>query len=79
MEATRTMISQIDNAVRAFEAAHDRLPDKLDELLGKNNHARTVPTDAWGTPFNYTKQGETFTVTSAGSDGIFGTADDLTN
>ena len=36
-----------------------------------------VTTDAWGRPFEYRSDGQTYTLTSAGNDGATGTDDDL--
>jgi hypothetical protein len=36
-------------------------------------------TDAWGVQFTLTKSGKKIKITSAGPDGEFGGADDLTN
>ena len=82
---TRTKIGDLEQAVQIFAMAHGgKLPDSLEELtVGKDDDDGIVKegalVDAWGTPFNYTKQGRKFTITSAGPDGEFGTGDDLTN
>ena len=81
--ATYASIKAIDEAVQMFLMKHnDKLPDSLDELtqgdppLLRDN----ALTDAWGTPFQYTKQGrKDWLITSAGVDGEFGTEDDLKN
>ncbi|MCL1919700.1 MAG: type II secretion system protein GspG [Kiritimatiellaeota bacterium] len=83
--ATRANIKIISDAIQIFGMKHNsKLPDTLEELtVDKEDEEGLVSPaaliDAWGTPFNYSKQGKKFTITSAGRDGEFGTADDLTN
>jgi general secretion pathway protein G len=83
--ATRTSIGEISKAVNIFAMDHNgKLPDNLDELTqGTNEQPPLLPpnalNDAWGTPFNYSKQGKQFTITSAGPDLAMGSEDDITN
>ena len=86
IKMTHTYIAQIANAVYAYAAANDAQPDSLDELLrpsppddhsGCTHCFDPILRDVWGTPFRYTQQGTTFTITSAGPDKEFGTADDI--
>jgi len=82
---TRTKIGDIEQGVQIFAMGHGgKLPDSLEELtVGKDGEDGILKpgalVDAWGTPFTYSKQGQKFTITSAGPDGNFGTEDDLTN
>ena len=83
--ATRTSIAEISKAINIFSMAKNgKLPDSLEELTQGTDEKPGILeagalNDAWGTPFGYSKRGRTFTITSAGSDGEMGTADDLTN
>jgi len=84
--ATRASIKTVDDAIQIYRMKYnDKLPETLEELTqkgrdGEDSLLREGSTvDAWGTPFNYSRQGRSYTITSAGPDGDFGTADDLTN
>ena len=83
--ATRTSIAEIGKAINIFAMAKNgKLPDSLEELTqGTDDNPGILDeaalNDAWGTPFNYSKRGKTFTITSAGPDGEMGTEDDITN
>jgi len=84
--ATRTSINAIDDGIQIFSMKHNgKLPDTLEELTqeGRDGEEGILKegnlVDAWANPFNYSKQGKKYTITSAGPDGEFGTADDITN
>ncbi len=85
IQATRTSIGAIEQAVNIFAMRHNgKLPDTLDELTISTDDRpgllkEGALTDSWGVPFGYSKQGKRFTITSAGPDGDMGTADDITN
>jgi len=82
---TRTKIADVEKGIEIFSMKHNsKLPDSLDELTQGTDDSPGILKegnliDAWGTKFNYSKRGKTFTITSAGPDGDFGTSDDLTN
>jgi len=83
---TRTKIADLEKLVEIFAMKHNsKLPDSLDELLQGTDDDPPLAKegnlyDAWGTKFNYSKKGRSsFSITSAGPDGDFGTSDDLTN
>jgi len=84
--ATRAKIADVEKLVSMFSMKHNgKLPDSLDELLQSSGDDDPLAkegnlVDAWGTRFNYSKKGKnSCTITSAGPDGDFGSADDLTN
>jgi hypothetical protein len=67
-------IGIIDGVVYEIETFRDdegRFPTNLNELS-----ARGVPKDAWGRALVYTCTLDSFTLSSAGPDGIQGTGDD---
>jgi general secretion pathway protein G len=85
IQATRTSIGAIEQAVNIFAMRHNgKLPDSLDELTVSTDDRPGLLkegslTDSWGVPFGYTKQGKRFTISSAGPDSEMGTEDDITN
>ena len=77
---TREMIDQIQEAVWAYEAAYDELPDPFKLGFGSHTYGSGTIRDKWGTPILYTKiDKDTFEIRSAGPDKIMYTKDDLTN
>jgi prepilin-type N-terminal cleavage/methylation domain len=81
--ATRTSIKTLAGQVQVFAMRHNgKLPDSLDELSQSTGDEQPLIdegslSDSWGTPFQYTKQGKKFQISSAGPDGEHGTEDDL--
>ena len=82
--AAKTGVSVIEQAISAYEMENGRLPDGLQNLLDKGPMSGTAFVkkaeslkDPWGTEYQYTKQGEDFTVVSAGPDKSFGSSDDI--
>jgi general secretion pathway protein G len=68
---------------RAFTVLREKgvCPGTLVELAPWMNRPswmeNGVFVDAWGRPLDYTVNGKTFRVRSAGPDGVFGTGDDI--
>jgi len=85
IQATRTSIGAIEQAVNIFAMRHNgKLPDALEELtISTDDRPGLLKegslNDSWGMPFGYTKQGKKFTISSAGPDSEMGTEDDITN
>jgi general secretion pathway protein G len=90
--AALSTINITTQSLQNFEVDFDRFPttaDGLDALVADpglpNWHPflERFPTDPWGSPLRYRCPGvdhpDTFDLTSAGPDGVFGTSDDLTN
>lgn len=92
--ATQTQIASLKGALATFEVDNGYYPHGpggLVELVVRpasaaNWHGpylETVPKDAWGREFTYVAPGKVqttaFDIISAGPDGRFGTADDITN
>jgi general secretion pathway protein G len=83
--ATRTSIAEIEKACQIYSMQHNgKFPNAIEELTASTDDKEGLLkegniTDAWGTQFQFTKTGKKIKITSAGPDGEFGTADDLTN
>lgn len=77
-------IAVIEQAIDLYEIENSRLPDSLQSLLTKSSVSGTAYLkkaeglkDPWGTEYQYTRQGNDFSVVSAGQDLNFGSADDI--
>ena len=77
-------IAVIEQAIDLYEIENSRLPDRLQSLLTKSSVSGTAYLkkaeglkDPWGTEYQYTRQGNDFSVVSAGQDLNFGSADDI--
>ncbi len=84
--AAKQGIAVIEGAIDVYEVDNGKLPDSLQNLMTKGNepnwdgpYLRKAEglKDPWGTEFQYTKQGKTYSVVSAGPDMNFGGADDI--
>lgn len=84
-EATRLSITEIYKACQIYAMDHNgKFPDSIENLTQATDKAEPLLeanniTDAWGTPFQFSKNGKKIKITSAGPDGEFGGDDDLTN
>jgi general secretion pathway protein G len=84
--AARASIGAIGTAIDLYETDNGKLPDSLQNLMTKGSepnwngpYLRKAESlkDPWGNEFQFTKQGNVYTVASAGPDGSFGTGDDV--
>lgn len=76
--ATQANLSQIEKVVTSFVAAEGRSPESWQDMRSLR-YIMTGTTDGWGQVIRYEKTSETgFRLVSAGPDGRFDTADDLT-
>ena len=84
--AARAGVGAIGTAIDLYETDNGKLPESLQNLVTKGSepnwngpYIRKVEglKDPWGTEFQYTKQGNVYTVASAGPDLSFGSADDV--
>lgn len=77
-------------ALDMYEQDYGRYPDTLDQLVGKYINIPSVPPDPWGNEYKYAPNsssdsgsasgsGPMYEIVSAGSDGNFGTQDDISN
>ncbi len=85
IEATRLSIAEIEKACQIYSMKHNgKFPDTIEALTQSTDNSESLLkegniTDAWGVQFTLTKSGKKIKITSAGPDGEFGGADDLTN
>jgi len=86
VSAAKASIGAIGTAIDLYETDNGRLPESLNNLMTKGSepnwngpYLRKAESlkDPWGNDFQYTKQGNNYTVASAGPDGSFGSADDV--
>ncbi len=84
--AARAGVGAIGTAIDLYETDNGKLPDSLQNLVTKGSepnwngpYIRKAEglKDPWGTEFQYTKQGNVYTVVSAGPDLSFGSSDDV--
>ncbi len=84
--AAKQGISVIEGAVDVYEVDNGKLPESLQNLITKGSepnwngpYIRKAEglKDPWGTEYQYVKQGNNYTVTSAGPDLNFGGSDDV--
>ena len=84
--AARASIGAISTAIDLYETDNGKFPDSLQNLVTKGSepnwngpYVRKAESlkDPWGNEFQYTKQGDVYTVASAGPDGSFGSGDDV--
>lgn len=86
ISAARQGISVLEGAIDVYEVDNGKLPESLQSLMTKGSeqnwngpYLRKAEglKDPWGTDFQYSKQGNLYTVASAGPDLSFGSADDI--
>jgi hypothetical protein len=68
-------VTQVAYVVLLFRKEHGRLPESMDEIVAFDDS--TPVADDWGNDFTYAREGNEFTVSSAGPDKQAGTPDDL--
>ena len=87
IRATRASIAAISTQVDVFQLDVGRLPNSLDELIHQPSGAANwngpyirggtaALQDAWGTPFTYRREGNTYTIVSAGPSQQMGNTED---
>ncbi|MGD9782907.1 MAG: type II secretion system major pseudopilin GspG [Kiritimatiellia bacterium] len=84
--AARASIGAISTAIDLYETDNGKFPDSLQNLVTKGSepnwngpYVRKAESlkDPWGNEFQYSRQGDVYTVASAGPDGSFGSGDDV--
>ena len=84
--AARAGVGAVSTAIDLYETDNGKLPESLQNLITKGNepnwngpYLRKAEglKDPWGHEYQYSKQGNVYTVASAGPDGSFGSADDV--
>ena len=85
VNATRTSIGAIGNAIQTYEIKMGRFPNSLDDLTVETESSAALLqkdslVDTFGTPFQYKKLTKfSYEIRSAGPDAQFNTEDDITN
>lgn len=76
----KTDISTYSTQIDLYALDHnDKYPASLSELAsGKKKYVREVAKDPWGNDYIYKSTGDSYEISSAGSDGQAGNADDVT-
>ena len=86
VKAAEASIKNIRLAINMYEVDNGKYPDSMQNLITKGSEINwngpyldkaEIPKDPWGNEFQYSKQGNQYTVASAGPDGSFGTGDDI--
>lgn len=84
--AAKQGVSVIEGAIDVYEVDNGKLPETLQGLITKGSepnwqgpYLRKAESlkDPWGTEYQYSKQGNLYTVVSAGPDLNFGGSDDI--
>ncbi len=77
VKLTGTNLEALSREVLTFASEGEGLPDSLQALRRFHPTAGSLP-DAWGRAIRYERlSDDSFRLTSAGPDGAFGTADDI--
>lgn len=78
-EKTKKEISEISERMEKWKVHYGAYPGQLNELIGNSPLQQDWSKDAWDRDYTYTVtgNGNGFLIVSAGSDGKFGTKDDI--
>ena len=78
-EKTEKEISEMSNRMENWNEKFGKYPTELNELIGNSPLRQEWKKDAWNREYEFTitENGKGFLITSAGSDGKFGTKDDI--
>lgn len=74
---TGDRLFRLGKIVSAFGSEHGVLPATLAPVIATSEFTKSQATDLWGRRVGYLQHGRTFELRSAGSDGAFGTGDDI--
>lgn len=86
VKAAEATVKNLRLAANMYEVDNGKFPDSLQNLISKGSEINwngpylekeEIPKDPWGNEYRYTRQGNSYTVASAGPDGTFGTGDDI--
>ena len=84
VDVARLLIKNVELALKTYNLKYGKWPDSLDVLMQAPDEdseplLEGVPVDPWGNELRYEKRGKKWpAIISAGADGEFGTADDIT-
>jgi hypothetical protein len=78
-EKTKKEISEMSDRMEHWNENSGKYPTELNELIGNSPLRQNWKKDAWNREYEFTitENGKGFLITSAGSDGQFGTEDDI--
>ena len=78
-EKTKKEISEMSERLNNWNEKFGKYPTELNELIGNSPIRQDWKKDAWNRKYKFTltENGKRFIITSAGSDGKFGTEDDI--
>jgi hypothetical protein len=78
-EKTKKEISEMSNRMESWNKNLGKYPTELNELIGHSPLRQDWKKDAWNREYEFKiiENGNGFLITSAGSDGKFGTEDDI--
>ena len=76
---TKKELSEMSDRMEKWNEKFGHYPTELNELIGNSPTRQDWIKDAWNRPYKYavTENGKGFLIISAGSDGQFGTEDDI--
>ena len=76
---TKNEISEMSDRIENWNKNLGKYPTELNELIGNSPLRQGWKKDAWNREYEFkiTENGQGFLITSAGSDGKFGTEDDI--
>ncbi|NND97552.1 MAG: prepilin-type N-terminal cleavage/methylation domain-containing protein [Pirellulaceae bacterium] len=87
-DATQIQMDKIKTVIQMYQLKMNSLPETLEALRDGPSDAakkakwiepmmKEIPTDAWGNPFVYSVNGNSFEIRSGGIDGQVNTDDDI--
>lgn len=78
-EKTKSELAEMHDRMENWNKNLGKYPSELNELIGNSPTQQGWAKDAWNRVYKYTitENGKGFVITSAGSDGKFGTEDDI--
>jgi len=78
-EKTKKEISEMSDRMENWNEKFGQYPTEMNELIGNSPIRQDWKKDAWNRAYEFkiTQNGKSFLITSAGSDGKFGTDDDI--
>jgi general secretion pathway protein G len=76
-EKTKKEITEMSNRMDKWNEKFGKYPTDLNELIGNSPIRQEWKKDSWNRPYQYSVKKNGFLIVSAGSDGQFGTKDDI--
>ena len=76
-EKTKKEITEMSDRMEKWNEKFGKYPTDLNELIGNSPIRQEWKKDSWNRPYQYSVKENGFLIVSAGSDGQFGTKDDI--